>query len=128
MMEKGCTMHDYHKILTVILQELIGIQQAGGICLYVCMGEEIRYLKVIPVMSVITGDAKSGNNLCCQFMGKNCKGRVPWLCMTPLGQLDNPMQACRLLDPRTCKHCINAQQMLPFLKRKESCTTWHLQK
>jgi hypothetical protein len=34
-MEKGCTMHDYHKILTVILQELIGIQQAVGICLYV---------------------------------------------------------------------------------------------
>ena len=95
--EKGRTMRDYHNILRVILQELIGIQQDGGICLYVRMGEEVRYVKVIPVLSVITGDAKSGDNLCCRFMGKNCKGRVPRLCMTPLGQLDDPMRACRLV-------------------------------
>jgi hypothetical protein len=31
-------------------------------------------------------------------MGKNCKGRVPWLCMTPLGSLDNPMWECRLVN------------------------------
>jgi hypothetical protein len=87
--EKGCTMHDYHNILRVILQELISIQKAGGIFLYVCMGEEVCYVTVILILSVI--DAKSGDNLCCRFMGKNCKGRVPWLCMTPLGSLDNPM-------------------------------------
>ena len=95
--EKGRTMRDYHNILRVILQELIGIQQDGGICLYVRMGEEVRYVKVIPVMSIITGDAKSGDNLCCRFMGKNCKGRVPRLCMTPLGHLDDPMRECRLV-------------------------------
>jgi hypothetical protein len=90
-------MHDYHNILRVILQELIGIQQAGGICLYVHMGEEVRYVKVIPILSVITGNAKSGDNLCCWFMGKNCKGRVPQLCMTLLCSHDDPMWECRLV-------------------------------
>ncbi len=95
--EKGRTMHDYHNILRIILQELISIQQAGGIFLYVNIGEEVCYVKVIHVLSFITGDAKSGDNLCCQFMGKNCKGRVPRLCMTPLGSLDDPMRECRLV-------------------------------
>jgi hypothetical protein len=101
-------MHDYHNILRVILQEIISIQQAGGIFLYVCMGEEVRYVKVIPILSVITGHAKSGDNLCCWFMGKNCKGRVPRLCMTPLGSLDDPMQECRLVrstDLQTLYQC-----------------------
>ena len=95
--EKGRTARDYHKILFTILQELIEIQKTGGICLYVRMLSEIRYLKVIPVISVVTGDAKSGDTLCCRFLGKNCLGRVPRLCMTPFSSLDNPMISCRMV-------------------------------
>jgi hypothetical protein len=37
----------------------------------------VQYLKVIPIVCFIKGDAKSGNALCSRFGGKNCKGRVP---------------------------------------------------
>jgi hypothetical protein len=59
------------------------------------MGDYIRYLKVIPVVCFIKGDAKSGDALCCQFGGKNCKGRVTRLCLTPMKDLDNPMHDCK---------------------------------
>jgi hypothetical protein len=52
--------------------------------LYIHMGEEIHHLKVIPMMSIISGDAKSADNLCCHYMTWNCNGRVPQLCMTLL--------------------------------------------
>jgi hypothetical protein len=95
--EMGRTMRDYHKILSTILHPLVELQQAGGACLYVRMGDEVHFLKVIPVISVITGDAKSGDTLCCRYLGRNCKGRVPRLCITPLVHLDDPMWECPLI-------------------------------
>lgn len=98
--EKGRTLRDYHKIHSVILEELIEIQQSGGIQMYVRMGDEIRFVKVIPVVSVMTGDAKSGDAACARFGGKNCIGRVPRLCMTPYSRLGDPMCSCLLIKYR----------------------------
>jgi hypothetical protein len=95
--EQGCTIRDYHKVLSTILQQLIELQQSGRTPLYVRMGDEIRYVHVIPAVSVITGDVKSGDTLCCRCLGKNCKGRVPRLCMAPLSCLEDPMRACKLV-------------------------------
>jgi hypothetical protein len=49
------------------------------------------YLRVIPVVRVMP---KSGDALCCQFGGKNCKRRVPWHCLMPLNKLNDPMHDC----------------------------------
>ena len=78
-------------MLDAVLFSLIECQEAGGFDAYVRMGDYIRYLKVIPVVCFIKGDAKSSDALCCQFGGKNCKGRVPRLCLMPMKDLDNPM-------------------------------------
>jgi hypothetical protein len=95
--EQGCTIRDYHKVLSTILQQLTELQQSGKTPLYIRMGDKIRCVHVIPVVSVITGDAKSGDTLCCHYLGKNCKGRVPRLCLTPFSCLEDPMRACELV-------------------------------
>jgi hypothetical protein len=79
----------------LVLLSLINCQHKGGFDAYVHMGNCVRYLKVIPVVCFIKGDAKSGDTLCCQFGGKNCKGRVPRLCLMPMKDLDDPMHDCK---------------------------------
>jgi hypothetical protein len=95
--EQGHTIRDYHKVLSTILQQLTELQQSGRNPLYIRMGDKIRYVHMIPVVSVITGNAKSGDTLCCHYLGKNCKGRVPRLCMTPFSCLEDPMRTCELV-------------------------------
>jgi hypothetical protein len=90
-MTKGRSLRNYHQVLDAVLFSLIDCQEARGFDAYVCMGDYIRYMKVIPVVCFMIGDAKSSDALCCQFGGKNCKGRVPRLCLTPMKDLDNPM-------------------------------------
>jgi hypothetical protein len=48
------------------------------------MGEEMRYVRVIPVISVLIGDGNNGDTLVLCFGGKNCLGHVSRLGMTPL--------------------------------------------
>jgi hypothetical protein len=78
-----------------VLFSLVECQESGGYDAYVQMGDYVRYLKVIPVVCFIKEDAKSGDAPCCRFGGKNCKGRVPRLCLTPMKDLDNPMHDCK---------------------------------
>jgi hypothetical protein len=82
-------------VLDAVLFSLIECQEARGFNAYVRMGDYIRFLKVILVVCFIKGDAKSSNALCCWFGGKNCKRRVPRLCLTPMKDLDNPMHDCK---------------------------------
>jgi hypothetical protein len=61
------------------------------------MGDEIKYLKVIPCVTFIIGDGKSGDTLVLCFGGKNCVGRVSRLCMTPFRSLSDLMRCCPLI-------------------------------
>jgi hypothetical protein len=76
-MTKGQYLQNYHRVLDAVLFSLIECQESRGFNAYVHMGDYVQYLKVIPIVCFIKGDAKSGDALCCQFGGKNCKGRVP---------------------------------------------------
>jgi hypothetical protein len=71
---KGQSLRNYHRVLDAVLFSLVECQESGGFDAYVQMGDYVRYLKVIPVVCFIKGDAKSGDALCCRFGGKNCKG------------------------------------------------------
>jgi hypothetical protein len=78
--EQGHINQHYHKFLLTVLQQLINIQQQGGTPLYIRMGDNIIYLNLNPMVSIVTGDAKSCNTLCCTYLGKDYLGRVP--CIT----------------------------------------------
>jgi len=100
---KGRSIRNYHRVCFSILESLIKCQQNGGFHAYVRMGNEVRYLHVVPVVVFVKGDAKSGDVICCRFGGKNCKARVPRLCMTAYKDLDDPTRSCplvRMLDLR----------------------------
>jgi hypothetical protein len=73
------------------------MQTQGGFPQYIHMGDEISYMQVIPVPTMIQGDGKSGDTLVLCYGGKNCKGRVSRLCMMPFKYLSNPMHQCPLI-------------------------------
>jgi hypothetical protein len=52
---------------------------------FILMGEEMCYIRVIPVISVLIGDGKNSDTLVLCFRGKNCLGNLSRLCMTPFG-------------------------------------------
>ena len=61
-------------------------------------------MKVWVVVSIIIGDAKSGDAICGHFGGKNCVARATHLCMMPFTKLNDPMCDCHLVrmsDMRT---------------------------
>jgi hypothetical protein len=69
----------------------------GGLNDYVHQVGELRYLEIVPVLVMAQGDSKSRDTLVSQSGGKNCKGRVSRLCMTPFKHLSNPMHCCQLV-------------------------------
>ena len=95
--EKGRNLQNYHRCLAVIVKAMESVMRNGGVDMYVRMGDEIKYLKVIPCVTFIIGDGKSGDTLVLRFGGKNCVGRVSRLCMTPFRSLSDPMRCCPLI-------------------------------
>jgi hypothetical protein len=95
--EKGRNQRNYHICLNEILKSVENAMTQGGFPQYVCMGDEIRYMQVIPVLITIHGDGKSGDTLVLCYGGKNCKGRTSRLCMMPFEHLSDPMHQCPLI-------------------------------
>jgi hypothetical protein len=64
------------------------------------MGDEVRFIrfvKVVVVVGIISGDNKSGDAICGRFGGKNCHHRVSRLCMTGYKDLDDCLCSCSLV-------------------------------
>jgi len=97
---KGHSLRNYHKILATLLEGLIKYQQSGGKYMHVRMGDEVRFVKVVVVVGIISGDNKSGDAICGRFGGKNCHHRVSRLCMTGYKDLDNCLCSCSLVRMR----------------------------
>jgi hypothetical protein len=72
--------HNYHKIMDTVLQGILAIQKRGGFKAFVQMGNVVC-LMVIPVITFVKGNAKSGDTLISCFGGKNCIARVPRMCL-----------------------------------------------
>jgi hypothetical protein len=58
------------------------------------MGDVVRLMTVIPVITFVKGDAKSGDTLVSRFGGKTCIARVPRMCLCGKADLDNPLHRC----------------------------------
>jgi hypothetical protein len=97
---KGRSLWNYHKILATLLEGLIEYQQSGGKYMHVRMGDEVRIVKVIVVVGIISGDNKSGDAICGRFGGKNCHHRVSRLCMTGYKDLNDCLCSCSLVHMR----------------------------
>jgi hypothetical protein len=74
--EKGRNQRNYHKCLRQIL-EPIQHSMVQRFAMYVCLGDQLRYLEIVPVLVMVQCDGKSGDTLVCRYGGKNCKGQVP---------------------------------------------------
>lgn len=94
---KGRSLRNYHKVLATLLEGLVQYQQSGGKYMHVQMGDEVRYMKVIIVVGILSGDAKSGDAICARYGGKNCLYRVSRWCMTGFKDLDDYLCACFLV-------------------------------
>jgi hypothetical protein len=86
--------HNYHKIMDAVLEGLLAAQKMGGFKAFIWMGDVVRLMTVIPVLTVVKGNAKSGDTLVSHFGGKNCIARVPRMCLCGKADLDNPLHRC----------------------------------
>jgi hypothetical protein len=69
---RGMSNCNYHKIMDAVLEGILAAQNKGGFKAFVQMGDVIRLMMVIPVLTFLKGDAKSGDTLVSRFGGKNC--------------------------------------------------------
>jgi hypothetical protein len=86
--------HIYHKIIDAVLEGIVTTQKKGGFKAFVQMGDVIHLMTVIPVITFVKGNAKSGDTLVSHFGGKNCISRVPRMCLCGKADLDNPLHRC----------------------------------
>jgi hypothetical protein len=85
---------NYHKIMEAVLEGIVTAQKKGGFKAFVWMGDVVCLMTVIPVITFVKGDAKSGDTLVSCFGGKNCIARVPRMCLCGKADLDNPLHRC----------------------------------
>jgi hypothetical protein len=91
---RGMSNCNYHKIMEAVLEGIVTAQKKGGFKAFIRMGDVIRLVTVIPVITFVKGDAKSGDTLVSRFGGKNCIARVPRMCLCGKADLDNPLHRC----------------------------------
>jgi hypothetical protein len=58
---RGMSNRNYHKIMDAVLEGIVTAQKKAGFKAFVLMGDVICLMTVIPVISFIKGDAKSGD-------------------------------------------------------------------
>jgi hypothetical protein len=80
--------------MDAVLEGILATQKKGGFKAFVRMGDVVRLMMVIPVLTFVKGDAKSGDTLVSRFGGKNCIARVPRMCLCGKADLDNPLHRC----------------------------------
>jgi hypothetical protein len=91
---RGMSNCNYNKIMEAVLEGVVTAQKKGGFKAFVRMGNGICLMTVIPVITFIKGNAKSGERLVSHFGGKNCIARVPRMCLCGKADLDNPLHRC----------------------------------
>jgi hypothetical protein len=80
--------------MDAVLEGIVTAQKKGGFKAFIRMGDVVRLMTVIPVLTFIQGDAKSGDTLVSPFGGKKCIARVPRMCSCGKVDLDNPLHRC----------------------------------
>jgi hypothetical protein len=101
--------------MDAVLEGIVTIQKKEGFKAFIQMGDVIRLMMVIPVLTFVKGDAKSGDTLASHFGGKNCLARVPRMCLCGKADLDNPLHRCLWIH-MAYQRALNekvAQQLVP---------------
>jgi hypothetical protein len=91
---RGMSNRSYHKIMDAVLEGILAAQKKGGFKAFMRMGDVARLMTVIPVLTFIKSNAKSGDTLITHFGGKNCIARVPRMCLYGKADLDHPLHRC----------------------------------
>jgi hypothetical protein len=77
--------------MNAVLEGILAAQKKGGFKAFIWMGDVVWLMTVIPVLTFVKGNAKSGDTLVSHFGGKNCIARVPRMCLCGKADLDNPL-------------------------------------
>jgi hypothetical protein len=80
--------------MDAVIEGILAAQNKGGFKAFVQMGDVVRLMTVIPVLTFVKGDAKSGDTLISCSGGKNGIARVPRMCLCGKADLDNPLHRC----------------------------------
>jgi hypothetical protein len=80
--------------MNAVLEGIVTTQKKGGFKAFIRMGNVICLMMVIPVITFVKGNAKSGDTLISCFGGKNCIARVPRMRLCGKADLDNPLHRC----------------------------------
>jgi hypothetical protein len=80
--------------MDAVLEGIVTAQKQGGFKAFVRMGDVVCLMTVIPVITFVKGDAKSGDTLISCFGGKTCIARVTRMCLCGKADLDNPLHRC----------------------------------
>jgi hypothetical protein len=70
----------------------------SGFNTWVLMGDEMHYVRVILVVTILIGNGKNGDTLVLHFGGKNCLGCMSRLCLTLFGCLSDPTRLCPFIE------------------------------
>jgi hypothetical protein len=101
---RGMSNYNYHKIMDSVLEGIVATQKKGGFKAFVRLGNVIHLMMVIPVLTFVKGDAKSGDTLVSCFGGQDCIARVPRMCLCGKADLDNPLHRCLWIRMATKEH------------------------
>jgi hypothetical protein len=91
---KGRPTYNYHRCWSALLEPLIQLQK-DGMTVYMRIGNLLRkVLKAFFPISIITGDAKSNDMLCCRVAHYN-QARMSRACYTSFDDCNNYQKHCK---------------------------------
>jgi hypothetical protein len=105
--------------MDAVLEGIVTTQKKGGFKAFIRMGDVVRLMTVIPVITFVKGDAKSGDTLISCFGNKNCIARVPRMCLCGKADLDNPLHRClwiRMAYQRALNEKVTQLSVLPDIR------------
>jgi hypothetical protein len=102
--------------MDAVLEGIVTTQKKGGFKAFDRMGDVVCLMTVIPVITFLMGDAKSGDTLVSCFGGKTCIARAPRMCLCGKADLDNPLHRClwiRMAYQRALNEKVTQLSVLP---------------
>jgi hypothetical protein len=105
--------------MDAVPEGILATQKKGGFKAFVQMGNVICLMTVIPVLTFVKGDTKSGDTFVSHFGGKNCIARVLKMCLCGMTDLDNPLHKCLWIQ-MAYQRALN-EKVAQLLVPPESC-------
>ena len=97
---KGRSARNFHKMLQTVLKSFIDFQNTykNGYPYYLRMGGKVKKVWIHCYLSMITGDGKSGDQICGRKLGYTNVARISRKCDCPQAECDDTNQVCQSIQ------------------------------